>query len=226
MKDPVSSEFFKAVDHPCGSVLDSSEPIWAALPNIKKVLGELDLVEPDQQRFGQAVIRGRVFIGEGTRIDPGVFIQGPAWIGRNCHLRPGAYLRGNVIAGDDVVFGNSCEFKNSILMDGAQIAHYSYVGDSILGHRAHLGAGAICSNLRTDQGEIQVRWENQRFSTGLRKFGAILGDEVEIGCQCVLNPGSVIGPRTWMHPGVVWAGACPAESRIQNRQITSWTWGA
>ncbi|MEM6821872.1 MAG: UDP-N-acetylglucosamine diphosphorylase [Verrucomicrobiota bacterium] len=195
------------------------QPVWEVIPQIKEYIKTLSLDGVKGEVIGNPVILGDVFIGEGTKIEPGAFIQGPAWIGKNCQIRHGAYLRGNVIAGDGCILGNSSEFKNCILMDNVQVPHFSYVGDSILGSRSHLGAGVILSNLRTDQTKISVRWENELFQTDLRKFGAVLGDDVEVGCHCVLNPGSVIGKKSWIHPGVVWAGACPPESRILNRNI-------
>lgn len=221
MITPDYSAFFETGSFAQKELFISDEPVWKSLTRIGIYLKGLTLNGNHGEVIGNPVISGDVYIGEGTRIDPGAFIQGPCWIGRNCHIRHGAYLRGNVIAGDEVVLGNSCEFKNCVLLNGVQVPHYSYVGDSILGNRVHLGAGVICSNFRTDQAEISVRWEGQLHRTGLRKFGAVLGDDVEIGCQAVLNPGSVVGPKSWMHPGVVWAGACPAESRILNRAITT-----
>ena len=123
-----------------------------------------------------------------------------AQILREAGIRPGAFIRGNVIAGENCVLGNSCEFKNCLLLDGVQAAHFNYVGDSLLGNGAHLGAGVICSNLRLDQGEVTVRLPGGTVGTGLKKFGAVIGDRAEIGCNAVLNPGSLIGPRALVMP--------------------------
>jgi len=134
-------------------------------------------------------------------------VKGPAWIGENCEIRNGCYIRENVIIGNGVVAGNSCEFKNCLVFDQAQVPHFTYVGDSILGHKAHLGAGVILSNVKLDHGQISVTGpEGNVVTTGLRKFGAILGDYSEIGCNSVLAPGSIVGRRSIVYPGVLWRG--------------------
>ena len=133
-------------------------------------------------------------------------IVGPCIIGRGCQLRKGAYIRGNTILGDNTLIGNSCEIKNSILMNDCQIAHFNYVGDSILGRKAHLSAGAITSNYKLDGSEVNVLWKEQMIKSGLNKFGAILGDETEIGCNTVLNPGSIIGRNSVIYPLVNFRG--------------------
>src|SRR5205814_1377577 len=129
---------------------------------------------------GQPFISNLVFIGRGTVVEQGAVLKGPAWIGENCQIRSGCYVRENVIAGDGVVMGNSCEFKNCILFDEAQVPHFNYVGDSILGHQAHLGAGVILSNVKLNHAEIAVSTPDGDIPTGLRKFGAIVGDRTEI----------------------------------------------
>ena len=130
-----------------------------------------------------------MFIGEGTVIEPGAYIKGPAWIGAGCEIRHGAYIRENVIVGAGSVIGNSSEIKNSILFAKCQVPHFNYVGDSVLGTRVHLAAGVIVSNLKLDGTTIEVRAGGELVSTGLRKFGALIGDGAEVGCQAVLNPG-------------------------------------
>ena len=135
-----------------------------------------------------------------SKLPPQATLIGPLWIGPRTEIRPGAYLRGNVIVGADCVLGNACEFKNALLMDRVQVPHFSYVGDSILGNRAHLGAGAVCSNLRLDQAEIEVDTGAGRTPTGLKKFGAIFGDDAEAGCNAVLMPGTVLGRRALVMP--------------------------
>ncbi len=152
-----------------------------------------------------------VQIGEGTVIEEGAMILGPAIIGRNCQIRHGAYIRENVILGDGCTVGNSCEVKNSLLFNGAQVPHFNYVGDCILGHKAHLGAGAALSNLKLDSSNVWVDGENGvPIDTGLRKFGAILGDHTDIGCNAVLNPGSIIGRNSVVYPTLSWRGFLPA----------------
>jgi UDP-N-acetylglucosamine diphosphorylase / glucose-1-phosphate thymidylyltransferase / UDP-N-acetylgalactosamine diphosphorylase / glucosamine-1-phosphate N-acetyltransferase / galactosamine-1-phosphate N-acetyltransferase len=168
-------------------------------------------------QLGTSFIGDAVFVGPGTVIEPGVTIKGPAWIGERCQLRPGCYIRENVIVGNGVVLGNSCEFKNCVIFNDVQIPHFSYVGDSILGHRAHLGAGVILSNFRLDRKEISVHHEGTIIATGLRKFGAIIGDRVEIGCNAVINPGSLIGRDCLVYPLTHFGGVLPANTILQNR---------
>jgi NDP-sugar pyrophosphorylase family protein len=155
-------------------------------------------------------ISGSVFIHPSVELPHFCHIEGPAWIGAETKIRPGAYVRGDVIVGKGCVLGNSCEFKNSLLMDGVQVPHFSYVGDSILGNNAHLGAGVICSNLRLDQKPVKVRFPNgSTVNTNLRKFGALLGDRAEVGCNSVLQPGTILGKRSLVHPLTAFSGILP-----------------
>ena len=162
--------------------------------------------------IGKPFISGAVYIGRGTIIEHGAMIKGPAWIGEGCEIRNGAYIRENVVVGDGVVLGNSSEFKNCLIFDEAQIPHFNYVGDSILGYKAHLGAGAILSNVRLDHAPISVATSEESIDTGLKKFGAIIGDRAEIGCNSVLSPGSIIGRDTIIYPGTSWRGVLPNNS--------------
>lgn len=162
--------------------------------------------------IGKPFISGAVYIGRGTVIEHGAMIKGPAWIGEDCEIRNGAYIRENVVVGNGVVLGNSCEFKNCLIFDEAQIPHFNYVGDSILGHKAHLGAGVILSNVRLDHAPVSVAASEGHINTGLRKFGAIVGDRAEIGCNSVLSPGSIIGRDTIIYPNTSWRGVLPANS--------------
>ncbi len=162
-------------------------------------------------------IEGEVHLAADVRLPAYCTLIGPCWIGPGTEIRPGAFVRGNVIVGAGGVLGNACEFKNCLLMDGVQVPHFSYVGDSILGNRAHLGAGAICSNLRLDQKPVVVRTPERVYETGLRKFGAILGDGAEVGCNAVLNPGSVLGRRALVAPGTVFSGVLPAGTIARQR---------
>jgi NDP-sugar pyrophosphorylase family protein len=123
-----------------------------------------------------------------------------------------------VIIGDNVVLGNSCEFKNCIVFNDAEVPHFSYVGDSVLGHKAHLGAGVILSNVKLDRGEIFVRFGSQLISTGLRKFGAIIGDRTEIGCNAVISPGSILGRDSLVYPLAHFSGVLPSNTILKNRQ--------
>ncbi|MFZ2913171.1 MAG: hypothetical protein WAZ99_03140 [Rectinemataceae bacterium] len=194
------------------------------------------------------IVEGEVWIGPDCRIEPGAYIRGPAWIGRGSEIRQGAYLRGAVLSGDGAVLGHCSEFKNCVLLEGAQAPHFNYVGDSVLGLGAHIGAGVILSNLRLDKASVRVRLQppgsqgslgsqgsqgsqvagnsgkvsdvrsdipsGEWVDTGLRKFGAILGDHCEVGCNSVLNPGTVLGERCTVMPLSRVRGLWPAGSRI------------
>ena len=166
---------------------------------------------------GKAFIGERVFVGEGTVVEDGAMIKGPAIIGKNCQIRHNAYLRENVIIGDGCVVGNSSELKNSLLFNGAQVPHFNYVGDSILGYKAHLGAGVKISNVKLFPGNIEVEVDGVPFDTGLRKFGALIGDGAEIGCNAVLNPGSIVGRGAVIYPNVFWRGILPANTIAKNK---------
>ena len=166
--------------------------------------------------IGKPFISGAVFIGKGTVIEQGAMIKGPAWIGEDCEIRNGCYVRENVIVGNGVTLGNSSEFKNSIIFDEAEIPHFNYVGDSIVGYKGHLAAGVILSNVRLDRGEVTVTHNGAIIPTGLRKFGAIIGDRAEIGCNSVLSPGSIIGRNTLMYPCTQWRGVAPENSMVKN----------
>ncbi|MBQ2999000.1 MAG: UDP-N-acetylglucosamine pyrophosphorylase [Clostridia bacterium] len=148
---------------------------------------------------GYTLIADGVLVGENVKISPTATIEAPAVLGSGTEVRPGAFLRGNVITGERCVIGNSSELKNCILLEGVQIPHYNYVGDSILGNRAHMGAGSICSNLKSDGKPVVIHGEEE-YVTGLRKIGGILADGADIGCGCVLNPGTVIGRGTSVYP--------------------------
>jgi NDP-sugar pyrophosphorylase family protein len=198
----------------------AAEP-WAWLKAIPVALASLPEAGARSGLPASVRIEGEVHLAEDVRLPAYCTLIGPCWIGPGTEIRPGAYVRGNVIAGAGAVLGNSCEFKNCLLMDGVQVPHFSYVGDSILGNRAHLGAGAVCSNLRLDQKPVAVRTAERVYETGLRKFGAILGDAAEVGCNAVLNPGSVLGRRALVAPGTVFSGVLPADTIARQRGAVS-----
>src|SRR5438552_4905526 len=198
-------------------IFDECEYAWEALTKIQGYI-ETHLRPGLHNRCeGVAYIGEKVFIGEGTLVEDGVMIKGPAIIGRNCQIRHNAYVRENVIVGDDCVIGNSCEIKNSVLFNHAVAPHFNYVGDSILGYKAHLGAGVKISNFKLIPGNIMVEIDGQPFDTGLRKFGALLGDAADIGCNAVLNPGSIIGRSSIIYPNVNWRGALGANMIAKNK---------
>ena len=199
------------------AIFEGCEHAWEPLAKIKEYVK--NGVKPDLKNScdGRAWIGTEVFIGEGTVVEDGVMIKGPAIIGKNCEIRHGAYIRENVIIGNDCVIGNSCEFKNSLLFNGCQVPHFNYVGDSILGHKAHLGAGVIISNLKVVPGNVVIKHDGKTIDTGLRKFGALLGDHTDVGCNSVLNPGSIIGRNTMMYPCTNWRGVVPADRIVKNK---------
>src|SRR5471032_2450137 len=200
----------KETEH--AAIFDGVTQAWEILPLLTHYLAKN--LEPANfgRLIGNPVIGERVYIGEGTVIEPGAYIKGPAWIGPNCQIRHGAYIRENVIIGAGSVIGNSSEIKNSFLFNGCQVPHFNYVGDSILGAKVHLAAGVIVSNLKLNGDFIVIRMEHAILATGLRKFGALIGDGTEVGCNAVLNPGSILGRRSLVYPGVSWRGILPANS--------------
>ncbi len=196
---------------------DPADAPWNWLRAIPAALASLPRAEPWAGLPPSVRIEGEVHLAPDVKLPAYCTIIGPAWIGPGVEIRPGAFIRGNVIVGAGAVLGNACEFKNCLLMDGVQVPHFSYVGDSILGNKAHLGAGAICSNLRLDQKPVAVRTPERVHETGLRKFGAILGDAAEVGCNAVLNPGSVLGPRALVAPGTIFTGYLPPATIARQR---------
>jgi bifunctional N-acetylglucosamine-1-phosphate-uridyltransferase/glucosamine-1-phosphate-acetyltransferase GlmU-like protein len=188
----------------------SDVPPWDWLKQIGPALGTVT-ESPTTRTLPPGVsVEGLVWLHPSVKLPPYATLIGPIWIGANTDIRPGAFIRGNVIVGEGCVLGNACEFKNCLLMDGAQVPHFNYVGDSILGNGAHFGAGAICSNLRLDQAPVVIRTAERTYETGLRKFGAIVGDRAEVGCNAVLNPGTLLGPRALVTPAIAFGGHLPA----------------
>lgn len=182
---------------------------WESLGAIKSYILLLGatLPEEDYVRVGEDV-----WINRSAAVDERVGIHGPCIIGGGSELRQGAFLRGGVLVGEGCVVGNSTELKNCILFDGVQVPHFNYVGDSILGYRAHMGAGAITSNVKSDKSLVVLRYGGEALETGRKKVGAMLGDFVEIGCNSVLNPGTVIGSGTTVYPLSSVRGYVPRES--------------
>ncbi len=195
---------------PWGLLGEPLDRFFATLPSQQLAIAP----PPDVHLLGD-----RIVIGKGTRIAPGVVIEGPAWIGEDVEIRPGAYLRGGVYLGDGAVVGANTEVKRGIFLSGAKAPHLNYVGDSILGAGVNLGAGTILSNFRHDGREVRLRANGATIATGRRKLGAILGDGVSTGCNCVLHPGVVVGRGTLLYPGVqLRAGIYPAGSLVKLRQ--------
>lgn len=170
---------------------------WEVLPNVKDFVLSLGNSLPND-KFEK--IGSDIWIAKNATIDKSAHIEGPTIIDENTEIRHCAFIRGSVIVGKNCVAGNSTELKNCILFDNVQVPHFNYVGDSILGYKAHLGAGAIISNVKSNKTNVVVKYKNQKIETGLRKFGAILGDNVEIGCNSVINPGTIIGRNSIIYP--------------------------
>ena len=199
------------------ALFDGVEFAWDALKKIKPYI-EANLKPALLNKCeGRAFIGEQVFIGEGTVVEDGAMIKGPAIIGRNCQIRHNAYIRENVIVGDGCVVGNSSELKNTLLFNQSQVPHFNYLGDSIVGFKAHVGAGVIASNLKSLPGNVTVEMDGKPFDTGLRKFGALIGDGAEVGCNAVLNPGTIIGRGAVIYPGVNWRGFLPANTIAKNK---------
>ena len=174
---------------------------WEWVAKIKDSLANFTFEKLAREIPSNLSIKGQVYIDPTVKLPPYGSIEGPCYIGKNTELRPGIYIRGNVIVGESCVLGNSCEFKNTLILDNAQIPHFSYIGDSIIGNKAHLGAGVICSNLRLDQKDIKTfDLERKSYDTKMRKLGAIVGDGVEVGCNAVLNPGSLLLAHSMVYP--------------------------
>lgn len=197
-------------------IFEGVEHAWDALKGIRGLFE--GMTEPNgrsHERPG-VTIGDLVWIGEDVEIEDGVLIKGPAIIGDGTVIRHNAYLREYVVIGKECVLGNACEFKNCLLFDGCQVPHFNYVGDSILGYKAHLGAGVKISNVKLVPGNVKVMLGGQLVDSGLRKFGALLGDHAEVGCNTVLNPGSILGAHAVVYPNVCWRGHLPAHSIARN----------
>ena len=180
---------------------------WEALPLIKTYVQELVLALEPSEYEKRA---DNVWIHKSATISPSAFIGPDTIIGANTEVRHCAYIRGPAIVGEGAVIGNSTELKNSILFDGVQVPHFNYIGDSIFGYKSHTGAGVITSNVKSDSSLVSVICGDERVLTGIKKFGAILGDSVEIGCNAVLNPGTVIGSKAVIYPLSMVRGFVPA----------------
>ncbi len=213
-------DFFSLNDFAHASLWRENGFLWDPLLTIEVYLKSfshnIEVIIPENVTLKHKEL---ISIGEGTILEPGVFIQGPCVIGKNCTIRHGAYIRSNVILGDEAILGHCCEIKNSIVMNGAVAAHFCYVGDSILGPGVNLGAGVKCSNLRLDRAEIAVKYGETRINTGLVKLGSILGSGVQIGCNAVLNPGTIIGRDSFVYPLMNIGGYIPRGMQIKKTYV-------
>ncbi len=205
-----TAELFSSVPKYLCDLFEGAEYPWEMLPKIKEYA--YALIERGIE--GYTMIADGVLVGENVKIYPTATIEPPAIIGSGSEVRPGAFIRGSVITGEGCVIGNSSELKNCILLDRVQIPHYNYVGDSILGNRAHTGAGTICSNLKSDGKPVVVHGDKD-YETGLRKVGGILADGADVGCGSVINPGTVIGKNTSVYPLTSLRGVYPADCIVK-----------
>ena len=198
----IAKDIFNGVTYP-----------WEVLPKISSFILELGatLSEDEYEKHGE-----NVWVAKSAKVAPTAFINGPAIIGKDAEVRHCAFIRGNAIVGEGAVVGNSTELKNVVLFNKVQVPHYNYVGDSVLGYKSHMGAGSICSNVKSDKKLVVVKDSDEKIETGLKKFGAMLGDHVEVGCGSVLNPGTVIGRNTNIYPLSPVRGCIPADSIYKN----------
>ena len=194
----IAKDIFNGVTYP-----------WEVLPKISNFILELGatLSEDEYEKRGE-----NVWVAKSAKVAPTAFINGPAIIGKDAEVRHCAFIRGNAIVGEGAVVGNSTELKNVILFNKVQVPHYNYVGDSILGYKSHMGAGSITSNVKSDKKLVVVKAGEEKIETGMKKFGAMLGDEVEVGCGSVLNPGTVVGNHSNIYPLSSVRGFVPANS--------------
>ena len=198
LKETIAADLFEGAEYP-----------WEVLPKIGAFIKELGstLSEEEYEKRGETV-----WVAKSAKVAPTAFLGENVIIGKNAEVRHCAFIRGNAIVGEGAVVGNSTELKNVVLFNKVQVPHYNYVGDSILGCKSHMGAGSITSNVKSDKKLVVVKGEEGKIETGLKKFGAMLGDEVEVGCGSVLNPGTVIGPNTNIYPLSSVRGVVPAGS--------------
>mgnify|MGYP001525744795 FL=1 len=200
LEETIAADLFEGAVYP-----------WELLPKISAFIVELGEKLP-KDRYTE--VKEHVWVANNATVAPSAFINGPAIIDEEAEVRHCAFIRGNAIVGKGAVVGNSTELKNVILFNKVQVPHYNYVGDSILGFKAHMGAGSITSNVKSDKTLVVVKNGEEKMETGLKKFGAMLGDHVEVGCNSVLNPGTVIGPDTNIYPTSCVRGCIPAGSNI------------
>lgn len=198
LNETIAAELFEGKTYP-----------WEVLPEIGDFIVKLGkTLSPEEYEY----LEGDIWVAKSAKVAPTACLNGPAIIGRNAEVRHCAFIRGKAIVGDGAVVGNSTELKNVVLFNKVQVPHYNYVGDSVLGFKAHMGAGSICSNVKSDKKLVVVKDGEEKIETGLRKFGAMLADNVEVGCGSVLNPGTVIGRESNIYPLSPVRGCVPAHS--------------
>jgi UDP-N-acetylglucosamine diphosphorylase / glucose-1-phosphate thymidylyltransferase / UDP-N-acetylgalactosamine diphosphorylase / glucosamine-1-phosphate N-acetyltransferase / galactosamine-1-phosphate N-acetyltransferase len=204
MKDLETASFFSLDGYAHAALFKQSLYPWEALTRIESYLKSYPLgrIEVTLSPSVFLVNPETISIGRGTRVEAGAYIAGPCIIGEECEIRQGAYIRGNVITGNRCVIGHATEVKNALFLNQVRAAHFNYVGDSLLGNRVNLGAGVICANYRLDHEEIYLVFNGKKILTGLKKFGAVVGDGSQLGCHSVLNPGTLIGKAVLCYPSM------------------------
>jgi len=217
MQDLKPKAFFDLAKFKYAFLFDDCEFVWDAIKKIDAYLDsykefKIDVPIPEGVFLEN---REKISIGIGTVVEPGAYIRGPCIIGENCTIRHGAYIRGHVLTGRDCVIGHTTEVKSSIFLNHAKAGHFAYVGNTILGNDVNVGAGTAFANLKLDDKEIAINVNGQTIKTGLRKFGAIIGDHCQLGCNSVTNPGTVLGKNVWGYPCLNLGGFIPAESIVK-----------
>lgn len=198
LNETIAKELFEGKTYP-----------WEVLPEIGDFIVKLGkTLDPEEYEYRE----GDIWIAKSAKVAPTACINGPVIIGKDAEVRHCAFIRGKAIIGEGAVVGNSTELKNAVLFNKVQVPHYNYVGDAVLGYKSHMGAGSICSNVKSDKKLVVVKSGDEKIETGLKKFGAMLGDNVEVGCGSVLNPGTVIGRCTNIYPLSSVRGCIPADS--------------
>lgn len=208
------SELYDLTQTMAAELFEGKTYPWEVLPEIG------DFILKKGQTLSEEVydkVGENVWIAKSAKVTPSALINGPAIIGEHTEVRQCAFIRGNALVGDNCVVGNSTELKNVVLFNNVQVPHYNYVGDSVLGYKSHMGAGAVTSNVKSDKTLVVVKGKDEQIPTGLKKFGAMLGNHVEVGCNSVLNPGTVIGCNSNIYPVSCVRGVVPSNSIYKNK---------
>ncbi len=220
MQELSSDQFFSLEEFEHRALFKKEAPVWDALHQLssylkKAPLGKIEIVVPDTAYL---INKEQISIAKGCVVEPGAYIEGPVILGPGTVVRHGAYIRGNVITGKDCIIGHATEVKNSIFLNRAAAAHFNYVGDSILGNDVNLGAGVKLANYRLDRAPVTLVFQGKKISTDLKKFGAVVGDQTQIGCNAVTSPGTLIGPRSFCYPCMNIKGILPPRTIYRDKQ--------
>ncbi len=215
MQDLQPEYFFNLLSYEHKALFAGKNHLWEVLSYLKPYLASLPLGKVEAKISDGAYIIDRhlISIGKGSVVEPGAYIKGPCYIGNDCTIRHGAYIRGDVLIGNGCVVGHDTEVKHSIFLNEVHAAHFAYLGDTILGNRVNLGAGTICANLKFNRAKVAVGG----IDTGLSKFGAIIGDDSQTGCNSVTNPGTCVGQSVWIYPCTNVGGFIPSHSTVKNK---------